>query len=148
MEKDQAILKIKNTFMCKFDLLSPIITLNLDKMEELQKEVELMKQQQSEKSSSYKKIKHEYSKLKGKSKEDEALINKFFKKFENDLAFARNWVLSFERDLSNITNLDERNMDQQLDEYLNNSLSYAQNMKAFIAQVEKSMSAFKRNNSD
>lgn len=59
-------------------------------MEELQNEVESMKQKQNEKSESYKRIKQEYSKLKSRSKKDGSLLNKFVKKFENDLAFARN----------------------------------------------------------
>lgn len=59
-------------------------------MEELQNEVEQMKQKQNEKSASYKKIKHDYHKLKTRAKKDESLLSKFVKKFENDLAFARN----------------------------------------------------------
>jgi len=139
-EKDQAILKIKNSFMCRSFSFKV-----LDKMEELQQEVEVMKQKQNEKSASYKKVKQEYIKLKAKNKKDVSLLNKFSKKFENDLAFARNWVLSFERDLSNLTSGDKENLECQIDEYLNNSMSYAQNMKAFISQIEKSMDAIKNN---
>ena len=84
-EKDQAILKIKNSFMCRSFSFKV-----LDKMEELQQEVEVMKQKQNEKSASYKKVKQEYIKLKAKNKKDVSLLNKFSKKFENDLAFARN----------------------------------------------------------
>ena len=55
IEKDQTIIHIKNSFMSKSSILTII-----EKMEEVQNEVELMKQRQNEKSVSYKKIKHEY----------------------------------------------------------------------------------------
>ena len=132
IEKDQTILQMKTSFV--------------GKMEGLQREVEQMKVNQCQKSAYYKKMKHEFSKLKSKSKHHETLISKFINKFENDIAFARNWVLSFERDLSNMTNLDHHSPSQQLDEYLNNCISYAENMKQFIAQVESSMTSIRKNN--
>lgn len=117
--------------------------LTLDKMEDLQNEVHQMKSKINEKSASYKKIKHDYSNLKAKAKKDEQLMTKFLKKFENDLAFARNSILSFERDLSNFGN-PEQEENGHLEEYLGSATEYLQNMKAFILQVEGSTSAMKR----
>ena len=68
----------------------------------------------------------------------------FVNKFENDLAFARNWILSFERDISNISAIDEPNIDMKINEYMNNSLAYAHNMKAFITQFESTISNMKK----
>lgn len=76
IEKDKTISKMKTTFV--------------KKMEDLQKEVEQMKTKQSHKSATYRKIKQEYTKLRSKSKRDESLIARFMRKFENDIAFARN----------------------------------------------------------
>jgi len=91
----------------------------LDKMEELQNEVGIMKQKQNEKSLSYKKIKKDFQKLKSKTKKEGSVLNKFLKKFENDLAFARNWVLSFERDLANFSTVDGTLYDDQSDSNMN-----------------------------
>jgi uncharacterized protein involved in exopolysaccharide biosynthesis len=76
MEKDHTIQQMKSTFITK--------------MEQLQTEVEHMKAKQSQKSASYKKIKHEYTKLRSKSKYEQSIIHKFVGKFDNDIAFARN----------------------------------------------------------
>lgn len=130
-EKDQAIVKIKSTFLGNFILLSLI-----EKVEELQKEVESMKRKQSEKSSSYKKLKHDYGKLKEKMKREEAALAQFIKRFENDLAFARNSILSFERDLSNVGSLDSECQDERVNEHIGNSITYTRNMKSFINQTE------------
>jgi septal ring factor EnvC (AmiA/AmiB activator) len=112
-------------------------------MEDLQNEVNQMKAKINDKSASYKKIKQDYSKLKAKEKKDEQLMAKFFKKFENDLAFARNSILSFERDLSNFGN-QEQEENGQLEECLGSAAEYLQNMKAFILQVEGSTATVKR----
>ena len=108
-------------------------------MESLQREVETMKNRQNEKSFNYKKIKHDYGKLRDKTRKEESALSKFFKRFENDLAFARNSILSFERDLSNIRSYNEDNLENKIDEYVNNSISYVQNMKTFITQVENTV---------
>ena len=67
-----------------------------------------------------------------------------WKKFENDLAFARNWILSFERDISNISAIDDPNIEIKINEYMNNSLAYAHNMKAFISQFENTIGNLKK----
>ena len=72
--------------------------------------------------------------MKHKSKKEESILFGFVKKFENDLAYARNWMLSFERDMSNM---------DQADECISSSISYAQNMKTFIIQVENSINSIK-----
>lgn len=87
-EREEAILKIKNSFM--------------NKVEQLKEEVEVMKQKQSSKSVSFRKLKKDYSKLKLKNKEEVRSGEEYRERIMNELAFAKNCTLSFERDLANI----------------------------------------------
>ena len=107
-----------------------------------------MKLKQNEKSSNYKKIKHDYGKLKEKVKKEESALTKFLKMFKNDLAFARNSILSFERDLSNMGSLDSDCQEERLSEYISNSITYTQNMKNFIDQTEETIKGLKKNISE